>query len=273
MTIQEKLNLFHNNPVISWHEHVGFIDGTTELDRAGLEYTLEVMDTLGVDRMVVSTPIPEDPHCPPEKFITANNIVAEAMELYPDRVFGMAFLNPGYHDAALSELDRCNNDLGFCGVKLYHQYFMDDPVQYPLVEKCIDLDVPILMHSAKGTDPGTCKMQPRLTNGVHMANIARRYPEGTFVMGHIGGGGDWQWAVRAIIDAPNVYTDMGGSVHDRPMIEEAVKLLGADRILFASDGTWDVGVAKILGADISDQDKKTILAGTAFEKFIRRGGK
>lgn len=273
MTIQEKLNLFHNNPVISWHEHVWFAPGTMELDRAGLEHSLEVMDAMGVDRMVVSCPVVDDVHCPPEKFIAANNVVAEAMALYPDRVFGMAFLNPGHHDAALSELDRCVHELGFCGLKLYHHYFMDDPVQYPLVEKCIDLDVPILMHSAKASDPITLALQPRCTNGVHIANIARRYPEGTFVMAHIGGGGDWQWSVRAIIDTPNVYTDMSGSIHDRPLLEEAVQLLGADRILFASDGTMDACVAKILGADISEEDKKTILAGAAFEKYLKRGGK
>jgi len=32
-------------------------------------------------------------------------------------------------------------------------------------------------------------------------------------------------------------------------------------------------IAKILGADITDEEKKTILAGKAFEKFIERAGK
>ena len=31
--------------------------------------------------------------------------------------------------------------------------------------------------------------------------------------------------------------------------------------------------AKILGADISDEDKKTILAGEAFCRFLERAGK
>ena len=150
---------------------------------------------------------------------------------------------------------------------------MDDPAQFQMIEKCIDLNFPILMHSARCTDWETNSMQPRLSNGVHMANIARRYPEATFIMGHIGGGGDWKWSITAIQDSPNVVADIGGSVHDRPMIEEAVELLGADRMIFATDGPWASGIGKILGADISDEDKKTILAGGRMLKFLERTGK
>jgi len=92
-------------------------------------------------------------------------------------------------------------------------------------------------------------------------------------MAHIGGGGDWQWAIKAIADTPNVFADIGGSVHDRPLIEESVRYLGADRLLFATDGAWSSGVSKILGADISDEDKKTILSGRAFNKYLERAGK
>ena len=118
-------------------------------------------------------------------------------------------------------------------------------------------------------DPATRARQPRISDGVQMANIAKRYPEATFIMGHIGGGGDWQWSLKAIADTPNVFADTGGSVMDRAQIEEAVGYIGADRIIFATDGTWAAGTAKILGADISDAEKKTILNGTAFRRFLK----
>ena len=273
MTIQEKLQFLHNTPVISWHEHVYFKAGTKEVDVAQLENHLRVMDAMGIDRIVVSRPLGQYRQCTPEQCFDVNNLVYEAVKLHPDRLSGMAFINPGYHDAAMTELDRCVNDLGFVGVKLYHHYFMDDPVQFALTEKCIDLDIPILIHAGHVTDPETTKMQPRISDGVHMANIAKRYPEATFIMGHIGGGGDWQWSIKAMADTPNVYADMGGSVHDRPLIEESVKYLGANRILFATDGAWESGIAKILGADISDEDKKTILAGGDLRHFLDRSPK
>ncbi len=271
MDIKETLSLFHENPVISWHEHVCGV-GMYPLNEAFLEACVEVMDTLGIDRAVSSVPISDDRHCPPENIRLANDCAYEATKRYPGKIFAQAFVNPGFSKETKYELERCK-DLGFVGVKLYHQYFMDDPAQFEMIETCIRLDLPILMHAAKAKDPYTCAVQPRLSSGVHMANAARRYPEATFLMGHIGGGGDWQYQIRAIADCKNVYADMGGSVHDRPLIEESVRLLGADRILFATDGAWSSGVAKILGADISDEDKKTILAGSAFEKFLGKAGK
>ena len=271
MGIQEKMKLFHDNPVVAWHEHINGSD-FRQLDLSQVDAAIEVMDMYGVDKVVTSLPLAAERQCPPEHFCEANNRTYEAFSRHPGRLYGQAFVNPGYMRETLYELERCA-DLGFVGVKLYHQYYMDDPAQFQMIEKCIDLNFPILMHSARCTDWETNSMQPRLSNGVHMANIARRYPEATFIMGHIGGGGDWQWSIKAIENVPNVYADMSGSVHDRPLMEESVKYLGADRILFASDGSWESAVAKMLGSDITDEEKKTILAGTAFQRFIEKAGK
>ncbi|MBQ7029405.1 MAG: amidohydrolase family protein, partial [Thermoguttaceae bacterium] len=116
-------------------------------------------------------------------------------------------------EKAKPEMERCA-DLGFSGIKLLHQCRMDSPAMFPMIEACIKFDMHIMMHSAKCTDPVTNIIQPRLSNGVHMANIARRYPEASFLMAHIGGGGDWKWSIRAIKDTPNVMADIGGSNHD-----------------------------------------------------------
>jgi predicted TIM-barrel fold metal-dependent hydrolase len=70
-----------------------------------------------------------------------------------------------------------------------------------------------------------------------------------------------------------VVVDMSGSVHDCPMIEEAVEILGADRILFGTDNGFSSCIGKILGADIPENHKKTILEGTRYLRFIERAGK
>ena len=272
MSIEEKMRLFWDNPVISWHEHLWNADDTYSSFADSEFKVLKYMETVGFDRIVCSLPITDDKYCPPERFIAANNLIYKATQMYPGKIYGMAFVNPGYQKEALAEAERCVKELGFVGIKLYHQYTMDNPVQFPLIEKCIELDIPILMHSAHVLDAATRKRQPRISDGFHMANAARRYPEATFLMAHIGGGGDWKWSIKAIADCPNVYADIGGSVYDSPMIEESVKLLGADRILFATDGLYSSCVGKILGADISEEDKKTILSGKAFERFISKGG-
>ncbi|MPM93632.1 hypothetical protein SDC9_140772 [bioreactor metagenome] len=139
---------------------------------------------------------------------------------------------------------------------------------YPLIEACIKLDVPILEHAGKLTyEPSS---QPRLSGGQHFADIGKRYPEANIIMAHITGGGDWQWQLKAIRDVKNIYTDLSGSIIDNPVIEETVRLLGADRVLFGTDGTLFAGVGKMLAADISYADKVKILGGGAYDRFVRR---
>ncbi len=269
MNVKEKLKLMHENPVFAWHEHFWSTGDFTTLNTAKGDDMMRVFDLLGIDKVVTSLPVNTIKRCEPEVFRSANNVTYEAAKRYPGRVYGMAYVHPGYAKEAVAEIERCVNELGFVGVKLYYDYFMDDPAYSPIIEKCIELDIPILQHSMHFMDAPNRIRQPLATDGVHMANAARRYPEATFVMGHFTIC-EWKYSLKAIADCPNVYTDMSGSVYDRPQMEEAVKMLGADRILFGTDGSPSACVGKILGARISDEDKKTILSGRAFSRFLER---
>jgi predicted TIM-barrel fold metal-dependent hydrolase len=207
----------------------------------------------------------------PEDVRLCNDTVAAAMKRHPRVIKGMAYINPGYTREALDEIERCINELGMIGVKLYNQYFASDPIVRPVIEKCIDLDIPILWHAGKLTvNP---ESQPFLSNGEHFAKVAQAYPEAVIIHGHIGGGGDWQWTLKAMADYPNIYADISGSVHDAGIIETACKMMGADRLLFATDGFLASGIGKILGAGIPQEDKIKILNNPRFERYLERGMK
>lgn len=270
--IKEKLKLLHDNPVVAWHEHFWGRKKFSELRTEAGDEMMRVFDLLGVDKVVTSLPVNTIKRCSPEIFVSANNVTNEAVKRYPGRVYGMAYVHPGYAKEAVAEIERCVKELGFVGVKLYYDYFMDDPVYAPIIEKCIDLDIPILQHSMHFMDAPNKIRQPLATDGVHMANAAKRYPEATFVMGHFTIA-EWKYSLNAIAPYKNIYTDMSGSVYDRPQMETAVRMLGAERILFGTDNSPSACVGKLLGARISDEDKKTILRGTAFERFLERTGK
>ena len=273
MDIRNKMRLMYDNPVTGWHEHVWFNDnGDHTLNVANADRQMEAMTLMGVDRIVVSLPVTNPKRCSVELFQAANNAVFEATKRYPGRCYGMAYVHAGHIREALAEIDRCVQELGMVGIKLYYDYFMDDPVHDPIIEKCIDLDIPIMMHAMRCMDPGNHQRQSLCSTGVHMANAAKRYPEATFQMGHFTIT-DWQYQLKAIAPYKNIYTDMSGSAYDRPQMEEAVEMLGADRILFATDGSIVSCVGKILGANISEESKKTILAGKAFDRFIEKAGR
>ena len=82
---------------------------------------------------------------------------------------------------------------------------------------------------------------------------------------HIGGGGDWEWTLRAMRDGPGLYIDTSGSVVDEGMIEKAADLVGVEHLLFACDMTMCGGVGKILAADITEQQREMIFSGNMRE--------
>ena len=170
--------------------------------------------------------------------------------------------------AALDEIRRCVEQFGFIGVKLYNEYVCNEPVLYPLVELAIELRVPILEHAGHGHRP--IPQQPRISDGGHLADLGKRYPEAMLICAHIGGGGDWEWTVKALRHAKSVYLDTSGSVIDEGTVEFAVRMLGAGRVLFACDMSWTAGIGHIRGAELSEEDHRKILGGNMQRILDRR---
>lgn len=268
MNTIEKMDLFKNNKVVNWHEHVGFKPGTQELNVELCDRLVENAGRTYMDYLVCSLPVmggmPE-----PDEVKLCNDTVALAMKRHSGIIKGMAFINPGYTREALYEIDRCVKGIGMLGIKLYNQYFASDPIVRPIIEKCIDLDIPMLYHAGKlMVGP---ESQPFLSNGEHFAKVAKQYPEAVIIHGHIGGGGDWLWSLKAMADYPNIFTDVSGSVHDEGIIETTYKMMGAGRMLFATDGGFPSSIAKVINADIPERDKIKILNNPRFEKYLERG--
>lgn len=230
---------------------------------------IDAADRLGIERLCCSILTPTRPS-DPDGFRQCNDWVAEGMARYPGRVLGYCYVNPGYGREALEEIRRRVEDEGFIGVKLYNEYFADEPVVWPVVELCIELGVPILHHA--GHSHYYVTAQPRMSDGGHIAELANRYPEAMLICGHIGGGGDWEWTIKALRAAPTAFLDTSGSVIDEGMIEMAVDVLGADRLLFACDMSMTAGVGKIRGAQLTETQRRKILGENMQGILARRAG-
>lgn len=252
--------------VIDCHAHLSF--RTSSADEGDESQVLDAADKLGIDRMCCSI-LPKRP-ATVEGFQTANRIMAAAHKRHPERFLGYCFVNPGHGRAALEEIRRCLDLPGFIGVKLYNEYLCTDPILFPLVELAIELRVPILQHAGHSHYPVT--EQPNMSGGDHLAELARRYPEAKLICGHIGGGGDWEWTIKALRHANSVFLDTSGSVTDEAMIDLAVKTLTADRLLFGCDMSWTAGIGKVRAARLSAAERRKILGGNMQRLLAQRGG-
>ena len=253
---------------IDTHNHVFSAVHRPNADWTEVENLIEAAELLGIETLCCSRPITGGVMADSAAVREANQSVLAAMQRYPKRIAGYCFVQPGNGAAALAEIDRCL-DAGMIGVKLYNQYKFTDPVVFPVAEKCIERRVPFLGHSAFLTDARALALQPKTSHALDFGALSRRYPELLLILGHINGGGDWEWTIRALRDFPNVFMDTSGSGMDDDTIEQAVRELGHRRLLFATDGTMEGGVGKILSAEISTEQREDIFARN-FQRILER---
>jgi predicted TIM-barrel fold metal-dependent hydrolase len=227
---------------------------------------IKAADILGIDQLCCSILTPRRPATAPG-FRECNQWLWDSMQSYPRRVLGYCYVNPGAGKEAVEEVRRCVGDRGFIGVKLYNEHKCTDPVVFPIVELAIALGVPILHHAGHLHYP--LADQPRISDGGDLAELARRYPEAMLICAHICGGGDWEWTIKALRNAPSVFLDTSGSVPDEGVIEMAARVLGVDRLLFGCDMSLTVSVGRIRDARLSVADKQGILGGN-MERILRK---
>ena len=239
------------------HNHVFLSGRRSATDWADVDSLIEAADVLGIERLFCSRPITAGVLANIDVVRDANDSVLAAMKRHPKRIAGYCFVQPGNGAAALEEIDRCLG-AGMIGVKLYNQFKFTDPVLYPIAEKCIQRRIPFLGHSGHVTDPKTLAAQPRISDSLDFCALSRRYPELLLILGHVNGGGDWEWAIKGLRDCPNVYLDTSGSVLEDDTIGLCVRALGHRRILFATDATMEGCVGKILGAELTAEQREDI---------------
>jgi predicted TIM-barrel fold metal-dependent hydrolase len=118
----------------------------------------------------------------------------------------------------------------------------------------------ILLHQGKVMDSNSHQIEPLISDGFHIAVLAKQVPTAKIICGHIFGGGDWEWTAKALKDIPSVYIDTSGSVIDDGAIEFIAGQIGTERLLFATDLSIEEGVGKILGCNLSKNVKKAVFS-------------
>lgn len=241
--------------IIDAHTHIwgGDYEGSTRT-------LLRACDRFGISKLHVSG---LKSHYPDEAEVSNLNAdVYRFMKERPGLVEGYAYVNP-VHANATDVLRRGIETYGMTGMKLWVATFCDDPRVFPLVEICMEANIPILIHSFhKAVD-----QLPYETTGVQVANLAKRYPSAKLLMAHFGG--NCYHGIKAVRGCRNVWHDFSGSPFRRDDVDYAAERVGVDRIVFGSDMpvTYLVNVGQVEEAELTAEEKARIYCKNALELF------
>ena len=183
----------------------------------------------------------------PDDVSRGNDAMAEIARAEPDRVRWYVTVNPNFTSHAIAELRRCR-ELGAVGVKLLASRRADDPLLDPICEVAAEYGFPILHHIWQHRTREWPNQE--ISDGADLGRLAERHPSVSFILAHLGGGGDWSHTLAAVRDIPNVYPDLSGSGVDRGMLDAALTALGARRLLWACDLTMETGLAKLRALEV-----------------------
>lgn len=207
---------------------------------AGPERLVSEMDDAGIDKTVILGLDYEYLFKGKVSYKEYNDIVKSYTNEYPDRLIGFAGIDPRRGKEAIVELERCIEEFGFKGVKLWPLtgFYPDDVQFYPFYERVEDLGVTILCH----TGLGPTKTYLKYNRPMYVDTVAVDFPNINIIMAHMGD----PWVNEAIAVAaknPNVYLDISGLepfFKNAPLvffqnIFEAKMSCGIEKILFGSD--------------------------------------
>ncbi|MFP3903947.1 MAG: amidohydrolase family protein [Armatimonadota bacterium] len=206
---------------------------------------LQVMDEAGVDRSVIfAMSLPSR---------ASNALTMDCYNEDPDRFIPFAHVLPQERQGAVEELTRCFDELGMRGLKL-HCGEMQEPSLHllrPILELCVAQQAPVLIDMAYNLSLAR--------------EIADAFPDLKLIIAHLGAPDDEDMAEQFIVLAgqhPNIHLDT--SYCHRPWkILEAIERLGADRVIFGSDGPIihpTIELAKIEVCNLSDEDYERVTA-------------
>ena len=183
----------------------------------------------------------------PEDVTYANTWMTSYAHESKGEVRAFIAVNPNHQSHAIAEITRGFAN-GAIGIKLAASRRADDVLLDEIGAAAAHFHAPVLHHVWQHRRRDWPNQDA--SDGVELARLATRHPTVTFILAHIGGGGDYTHTFPAVRDVANVVMDLSGSGIDRGMMDEAVRWVGARRLLWAADLTLCTGLTKLRALEL-----------------------
>jgi len=240
----------------------------------------------------------------------SNDVIKRIIDLFPETFIGVCQLPQSPQadvSAAIDELKRCVNELGFVGCNLNPDpsggHFSSKPLYdkswYPFYEAMIELDVPAMIHVSGSCNPSFHATGAYYINADTTAfmqfiegDLFKDFPDLRLIIPHGGGAVPYHWGrYRGLADMlkkpalrdhvmKNVYFDT--CVYHQPGIDLLFEVIDVKNILFGSEMVGAVrGIDPETGfyfddtkryveaLNLSPEDRYTIFEGNARKVYPR----
>lgn len=195
-----------------------------------------------------------------------NNLVARAMDKYPERFHGWFFINPAREDV-VAKMEEGLTSKGWLGIKC-HPFWHRYPVRDldAAAGFCVKKNLPLLLHLGGKKDNGDFRYLPE------------RYPDLKLIYAHAGVP-FYQTLWPLVKEKKNVYIDLSSPYLDEPLRRAALQAVGPAKCMYGTDGPfgypdpgdhkYDHGaiIAEIDRFPISASEKEQIL-GQNFAELV-----
>jgi uncharacterized protein len=230
-----------------------------------IDATIASMDEADVERgLICAWYTPDGP-------LITNDEVAACVHAHPDRLVGVASVDLRSPVAAVRELRRAVNDLGFRALRVIPWLWGLPPnhrLYYPLYAECVELGIPFMTqvgHTGPLRTSETGRPIP------YLDDVALDFPDLVIIGGHIG----YPWTVEMIALAtkyPNVYIDTSAYVTHRYPTELVTYLRGHGRrkVMFGTNYPMITAAKALERLDelgLDDEARELFLGGNAARVF------
>ncbi len=237
--------------VVDFHVHLEY---KTAGEKYGPAEIVDTMDQAGIDVSVLlgndqadagGNPPWADPSRMREDVNRRDEEIAGYCGRYPKRLVGFTSVHPDRYQPH-RKVERAVKEFGMKGVKLYPHagFFPNDPRLFRVYETCIDLGVPVMIHSGIKPVPW---QRLKYNDPVFADDVAVSFPELKIVLCH----GGYPWTEQFLVVAysnPNVWVDLTflDAIEKTYLVPDLVEntvsrlkaTVGAGRLLWGTEGPY-----------------------------------
>ncbi len=239
-----------------WHEFY--------YPKANIEKMIETADVIGIKKLTISPFASCD-------YKLGNKLMADAIEKFPERLFGLMMLNPNMLSEVQSEFYKYYSIKQVIGVKIHpsnHWYKISGENYYHIFDKVKQCRGYILTHTREGN--AACSIDA-------CEQVIKDNPDIAFVLAHGGGTNEGiKKSIRVVNKYENAYMDTCGlEVPSDTWIENIADKVDSTKVFAGSDCSYydiRIGISKVIFADIEDEIKIKFLSRN-FRNMISKYGK